>query len=166
MKIFDANFWIMLALLAALTGIALVRGGPPLVAEGLTGGSRQFVRFALVLFVSFLVAGLVESLLPRAWVSRSLGESAGWSGILIASAVGLVTPAGPFVSMPIAAGMLRAGAAPAPVVAFIAAWGLLALHRLIAWEIPMLGAPFALTRWAACLGVPFALGALARLLWR
>lgn len=166
MKILDGNFWFMLALLAALVALALVRGGTPLVFEGMGAGTRQFLRFALVLFVSFLVAGMVESLLPRAWVSRALGEGAGMRGLLLASAVGLVTPAGPFVSMPLAAGMLRAGAAPAAVVAFVASWGLLAIHRLIAWEIPMLGAPFALSRWVLCLGVPVALGVLARLLLR
>ena len=96
----------------------------------------------------------------------TLGEGSGLRGVLLASAVGLVTPAGPFVSMPLAAGMLRAGAAPASVVAFVASWGLLAIHRLIAWEIPMLGVPFALTRWALCLAVPVVLGVLARLVWR
>lgn len=166
MKIFDGNFWIMLGLLVLLSGVALLRGGTPLVAEAMSGGTRQFLRFALVLFVSFLVAGLVETLLPRAWVSAALGEGSGWKGLALASAVGLVTPAGPFVSMPLAAGMLRAGAAPATVVAFVASWGLLAIHRLIAWEIPMLGAPFALTRWGLCLAVPIALGALARIVWR
>jgi uncharacterized membrane protein YraQ (UPF0718 family) len=166
MKIFDGNFWIMVALLAALSAVALARGGTPLLVEAMGGGTRQFLRFALVLFVSFLVAGLVESLLPRAWVSAALGEGSGWRGLVLASAVGLVTPAGPFVSMPLAAGMLRSGAAPASVVAFVASWGLLAIHRLIAWEIPMLGAPFALSRWLLCLGVPIALGALARLFWR
>jgi uncharacterized membrane protein YraQ (UPF0718 family) len=165
-KLFDGNFWIMAGLLVALTALALVRGGPSLAGEALSGGTRQFLRFLLVLYVSFLVAGLVESLLPRAWVSESLGEHSGWKGLVLASAVGLVTPAGPFVSMPMAAGMLRSGAAPASVVAFVASWGLLAIHRLIAWEIPMLGAPFALSRWLLCLGVPIALGALARLFWR
>jgi len=165
-KIFDGNFWIMFALLVALAAIALVRGGPSLVAEATGDGARQFLRFALVLFVSFLVAGLIESLLPRAWVANALGEGAGLRGIALATAVGLVTPAGPFVSMPIAAGMLRAGAAPAAVVAFVSSWGLLAIHRLIAWEIPMLGARFALTRWVACLLVPIALGVLARLFGR
>jgi uncharacterized membrane protein YraQ (UPF0718 family) len=165
-KIFDGNFWIMLGLLVVLTLVAFVRGGPPSAVDALNGGTRQFLRFALVLYVSFLVAGLVESLLPRGWVSQALGESSGWRGVLLASCVGLVTPAGPFVSMPLAAGMLRAGAAPAAVVAFVASWGLLAIHRLIAWEIPMLGVPFALTRWAICLVVPLALGMLTRLFWR
>jgi len=156
----------MVGILVVLGGIALVRGGPALAVEGLGGGARQFLRFALILFISFLVAGLVESLVPRAWVSRALGESAGFRGILLATAVGLVTPAGPFMSLPLAAGMLSAGAAPASVVAFVTAWGLLAIHRLIAWEIPMLGAPFALSRWLLCLGVPLVMGWLARLLWR
>lgn len=166
MKIFDENFWILVALLAVLALVAFARGGHPLVFEAMSGGTRQFLRFVLVLYVSFLVAGLVESLLPRAWVSQALGESSGWRGLVLASAVGLVTPAGPYVSMPLAAGMLRSGAAPASVVAFVAAWGLLALHRLIAWEIPMLGLRVALTRWVLSLVAPLLLGALARLYWR
>lgn len=166
MKIFDGNFWIMALLFGVLSLVVLSRGGPPLFVEAMSGGARQFLRFALVLFVSFLVAGLVESLLPRAWVSSALGEHSGWKGLALASAVGLVTPAGPFVSMPLAAGMLRAGAAPPAVVAFVASWGLLAIHRLIAWEIPMLGLPFALTRWGLCLGAPILLGMWARLFWR
>lgn len=166
MKLFDGNFWIMAGLLVALTALALARGGPSFAGDALSAGTRQFLRFLLVLYVSFLVAGLVESLLPRAWVSRALGEGSGLRGVLLATAVGLVTPAGPFVSMPMAAGMLRAGAAPATVVAFVASWGLLAIHRLIAWEIPMLGAPFALTRWLSCLVVPVVLGVLARMVWR
>ncbi|MEZ4334656.1 MAG: permease [Myxococcota bacterium] len=166
MKIFDGNFWILVALLAVLALVAFVRGGQPLVLEAVGGGTRQFLRFVLVLYVSFLLAGLLESLLPRTWVSQALGENAGWRGLVLASAVGVVTPAGPFVSMPLAAGMLRSGAAPASVVAFVAAWGLLAIHRLIAWEIPMLGLRFALTRWALSLVAPVLLGWLARLYFR
>lgn len=166
MKIFDGNFWILVGLLAVLALVAFARGGTPLVFDAMSGGTRQFLRFVLVLYVSFLVAGLVEGLLPRAWVSQALGERSGWRGLALASAVGLVTPAGPYVSMPIAAGMLRSGASPATVVAFVSAWALLAIHRLIAWEIPLLGLRFALTRWLLSLAAPILLGALARLYWR
>jgi hypothetical protein len=68
--------------------------------------------------------------------------------------------------MPLAAAMLRSGAAPAAVVAFVTAWSLLAVHRLFAWELPILGAPFALTRWGICLLLPVAAGALMRLFQR
>ena len=68
--------------------------------------------------------------------------------------------------MPLAAGMLRTGAAPAAVVTFLASWSLLAAHRLFAWEIPILGASFAFTRWALCLVLPVAVGALTRVVLR
>jgi len=161
-KIFDGNFWIVFGILVALCGLAFSRGGTPLLGEALGGGTRLFLRFGAVIFLSFLVAGLAEALMPREWVSAALGEDSGWKGLFLASAAGIVTPAGPFVSMPLAAGMLRSGAAPAPVVAFLTAWSLLAIHRLFAWEVPIMGASFALTRWALCLFLPVLVGALAR----
>jgi hypothetical protein len=62
----------------------------------------------------------------------------------------------------LAASMLRTGAAPPAVVTFLAAWSLLALHRLVAWEVPILGASFAFTRWTICLLLPVLAGALTR----
>jgi uncharacterized membrane protein YraQ (UPF0718 family) len=166
MKIFDSNFWILFGVLVALCGVALGRGGTPLLHESLGSGVRLFLRYGTVILLAFLVAGLAETLMPREWVSSALGEGSGWKGIILASAAGIVTPSGPFVSMPLAVGMLRSGAAPAPVVAFIAAWSLLAVHRLVAWEVPIMGAPFALTRWTLCLFVPVMVGGLARLFFR
>ena len=166
MKIFDTNFWIVFGLLIALCGLALGRGGAPLLGEALGSGVRLFLRFGAVIFLSFLVAGLAETLMPREWVAAALGEESGWKGLFLASAAGAITPAGPFISMPLAAGMLRSGAAPAAVVAFLSAWSLLAIHRLFAWEIPILGAPFALTRWVLCLALPVLVGAAARLLFK
>jgi len=165
-KILDSNFWIVFGLLALLSVIAIARGGPALLGEGLGSGARLFLRMGAVLFLSFLVAGLAETLMPREWVSAALGEDSGWKGLFLASAAGIITPAGPFVSMPLAVGMLRAGAAPAAVVTFLAAWSLLAAHRLFAWEVPILGASFAFTRWLLCLFLPVAVGALARFVFR
>ena len=166
MKIFDSNFWIVFGVLIALCGVALGRGGTPLLHESLGSGVRLFLRYGTVIFLAFLVAGLAETLMPREWVSEALGEGSGWKGLFLATAAGIVTPSGPFVSMPLAVGMLRSGAAPAPVVAFLTAWSLLALHRLFAWEIPIMGASFALTRWVLCLFVPVLVGALARFILR
>ncbi len=166
MKLFDANFAFVLVLLVLLGALAWGRGGGPLVWEGSSSGLRLFVRYVPVILLSFAVAGLAEALVPRQWVSSALGEGSGWRGLLLASAAGIVTPSGPFVSMPLAAGMLRTGAAPAAVVSFLAAWSLLAVHRLFAWEVPILGAPFAFTRWAICLPLPLVVGWLTRWLIR
>ncbi len=166
MRLFDANFWIVLGLLVALSGLAIGRGGMPFAIDALGAGTRLFLRFGLVIFLSFLVAGMAEALVPREWVSSLLGRESGWRGLLLATAAGAITPAGPFVSMPLAAGLLRSGATLPTVITFLSAWGLLAVHRLFAWEIPILGASVALTRWLLCLGLPFLVGGLARLLLR
>ena len=68
--------------------------------------------------------------------------------------------------MPIAAVLLRSGASSAAVVAFVAAWALLAVHRLVAWEVPILGWRFALLRYAVCLVLPVIAGLGTRLLLR
>jgi uncharacterized membrane protein YraQ (UPF0718 family) len=87
-------------------------------------------------------------------------------GIVLATAAGIATPAGPFVSLPIAATLLRAGAEPAAVVTYLTAWSLLAVHRLVAWEVPILGARFALVRYAICAALPLLAGLLTRGLGR
>ena len=53
-----------------------------------------------------------------------------------------------------------------PVVAFLSSWSLLAVHRLIAWEVPILGWRFALVRYATCAVLPFFAGFAARALSR
>lgn len=162
----DDNTWIVAGILLALVAVAWWRGGGELVGDGLTGGARLLVRFGLVIVISFLAAGLAEALVPREWVSRALGAEAGFRGILVGSAIGMVTPSGPFVSMPIAAAMLRAGAGTPAVVAFLTSWMVLSLHRFVAWELPILGLPFAALRWAACLVLPPLAGLAARALFR
>ena len=157
----------LLILVAALVGLAYaawLRGGNELLVRGFSGGGELLWRYALVIVLSFLAAGFAEVLVPREWIRTALGHDSGLRGILIASAAGLVTPAGPFVSMPVAAVMLRAGAAPASVVAFLTAWSLLALHRFIAWEVPILGWRFALLRYGLCLALPILAGLAARAL--
>jgi uncharacterized membrane protein YraQ (UPF0718 family) len=68
--------------------------------------------------------------------------------------------------MPIAAVMIKSGAGSGPIVAFIAGWSLLALHRFIAWEVPLLGWRFALLRYSVCLVLPPIAGLIARAVTR
>jgi uncharacterized membrane protein YraQ (UPF0718 family) len=158
----DSNLWVILALCTLLALLAYARGGAPLVQQGFENGGRQFLRFALVIAVSFLAAGFAELLLPQAWMRASLGEAAGTRGILLATGLGMLTPAGPVVAMPIAAVMVRSGAATGPVIAYLTAWCLLALHRFVAWEIPILGWRLAALRYGVSLAVPVLAGLAAR----
>jgi uncharacterized membrane protein YraQ (UPF0718 family) len=163
-RVIDATVWMMVALCIVLAALAWARGGAPLVHEGLVGGGRMILRYSLVILVSFVAAGFAEQLLPRQWMSHALGDASGLRGILIGSAFGVITPAGPFVAMPIAAVMVRSGAAAGPVVAFLTAWALLALHRFVAWEVPILGWRLAVLRYGVSLVVPVLAGLAARAL--
>lgn len=163
---FDANLLLLVAVLGALAAVAWWRGGEALLAQGFSGGVSLLLRFGLVIVISFLAAGFIEALIPQAWIKQQFGADAGAKGIWIAAGVGMVTPAGPFVSMPIAAVMLRAGAGAGPVVAFLTAWSLLSLHRFVAWEVPILGFSFAAARYALSFLLPIVAGFAARALMR
>ena len=164
--ILDAQFLLMLTVAAVLAALAWWRGGESLLRAGLSEGVDQFVRYALLIAVSFLAAGFAQVLIPSEWIRGALGRDSGMRGIALATAAGIATPAGPFVSLPIATTLLRAGAEPAAVVTYLTAWSLLAVHRLVAWEVPLLGARFALVRYAICAALPVLAGLLTRGLWR
>lgn len=158
----DGTLLLLLAVLAALAALAHWRGGSELVWKGLSGGGQLLLRYGLLVAVSLVAAGFAEVLIPREWIRESLGAETGLRGILLATGVGALTPAGPFVSMPVAAVMIRTGAGTGPVVAFVSAWALLAVHRFVAWEVPILGLRFAALRWSVSLALPVLAGLLAR----
>jgi uncharacterized membrane protein YraQ (UPF0718 family) len=164
--VFDGTLIFLLVILVGIASLAYWRGGTPAVAQGLGEGWSQLVRFAPMMIVSFLAAGYADFLIPPAWVREQLGDDSGLRGIALATGVGIVTPAGPFVSMPVAAAMIRLGEGAGPVVAFLSSWSLLALHRMIAWEVPILGWRFALVRYTTCSALPFIAGFAARALSR
>ncbi len=159
---FDAQLLFMLGLLGVLGGIAFFQGGGAQVQDGLGQGGNLLLRFGLLIAISFLAAGLAQTLVPREWVEGALGAESGMRGIFLATLAGSLTPAGPFVSMPLAAVLIRSGAAPASVVTFLTAWSLLSIHRLVAWEVPILGIRYALLRFGVSLVLPILAGLLAR----
>jgi uncharacterized protein len=161
-RVIDGTLVALVVLLAGLAALAHARGGTPLVTAGLSEGARLLLRFGPVIVVSFLAAGFTDKLIPQELVRAWLGADSGLRGIAVGMGMGVVTPAGPFVSMPVAAVLIRAGAGAGPVVAFLSSWALLALHRFIAWEVPILGWRFALLRYAACVALPLAAGLTAR----
>lgn len=164
--ILDAQLVAMTALMLVLGALAWWRGGEPLWRAGVGQGVDQILRYGLLIGVSFVAAGFAQVLIPTEWIRGALGHGSGTRGILIATAAGIATPAGPFVSLPIAATLLRVGAEPAAVVSYLSAWSLLAVHRLVAWEVPILGARFALVRYAICFALPILAGLLMRGLGR
>jgi len=103
------------------------------------------IEIAPMLIFSFVIAGMIQVLVPAELISKWVGQESGFRGILIGTAIGSITPSGPFVSMPIAAGFLRAGAGIGTVVAFMTAWSLLGIARM-PLEVGIMGWQFTLIR--------------------
>lgn len=163
-RLIDSTLLVFVAVTIALAVAVWLRGGGELLREGLGNGTSLLWKSGLIIVVSFVAAGLAEALVPKNAIPTALGVDSGLRGILLATGAGALTPSGPFVAIPIAAALERSGAGLAPIVAYVSAWGLLALHRLVAWEIPILGSQLALLRWGVCLVLPVLAGLLAQLL--
>ena len=124
-------------------------------AVSMTAGILPLLVFA------FIVAGMVQVLLPRELLSRWVGTESGVRGILIGTVAGAFAPGGPYVSLPVAAGLLRAGAGVGTMVAFLTGWSLWAVARL-PMEIGIMGWRFTLIRLASSFFFPPVAGLIAQ----
>ena len=124
----------------------------------------MIIEILPLLIFAFIVAGMVQVLLPRELISRWIGAESGMRGILIGTLAGAFAPGGPYVSLPIVAGFLRAGAGTGTMVAFLTGWSLWALSRL-PMEVAILGWRFTLIRLASTFFFPPIAGLLAHILF-
>lgn len=129
--------------------------------EGMRSAGRMTVEVLPLLLLAFTVAGMVQTLLPKELLSRWVGEESGMRGILIGTVAGGFTPGGPYVSLPVVAGLLRAGASSATMVAFLTAWSLWAVSRL-PMEVGILGWRLTVLRLASVFFFPPIAGLIAR----
>ena len=132
--------------------------------QGLKASWAMLIQIMPLLFFAFIVAGVLPLLIPRELIARWVGVESGFRGILIGSVIGGVAPGGPFVSLPIVAGMLRVGANVGTMVAFLTAWSLLAFARA-PMEIGILGWKFWLIRVACTFFFPPIAGLIANRLF-
>jgi len=128
---------------------------------GLKSALKMTTQILPLLIFAFIMAGMIQVLLPRELLSKWIGERAGMRGIFIGTIAGSITPGGPYVSLPLAAGFLRAGAGVGTMVAFITAWSLWAISRL-PMEIGILGWKFTVVRLACTFFFPPIAGFLAQ----
>lgn len=150
---------IMAAIAAVLVAIAWYRGQGQ-HASGLRAAWTMTIETLPLLVFSFVVAGMAQVLLPSDLISRWVGAESGWRGLLIGTVAGALTPGGPYVSLPVVAGLLRAGAAVGTMVAFLAGWSLWSISRL-PLEVGVVGWRFTAIRVAVTFFFPPVAGLLA-----
>ena len=127
---------------------------------GLKNGMKLTVEVLPLLLFAFITAGMVQVLLPPDLVSHWVGTESGWRGIFIGTLAGGLTPGGPYVSLPIVAGLLKAGAGTGTMVAFVTGWSLYAVARL-PMDVGILGWRFTVIRLLSILIFPPMAGYLA-----
>jgi uncharacterized membrane protein YraQ (UPF0718 family) len=154
---------IMGVIAVALLYIAYQRGGGEHVV-GLKSAGNLLVQILPLLIFAFIVAGMMQVLIPRELIVKWVGVESGLRGILIGSVLGGLMPGGPMTSLPVAAGLLRVGASIGTMVAFLTGWSLLAFTRL-PMEIGIMGWKFALIRLACVFFFPPIAGLIANKLF-
>lgn len=146
---------VMGVLALALLLIGYFRGHEEHISGLKSALSMTTVILPLLVF-AFIVAGMVQALLPQDAVSRWVGAESGWRGLFLGTIAGGLAPGGPYVSLPIAAGLLRSGAGIGTMVAFLTGWSLWAVSRL-PMEVGILGWRLTLIRFAStCFFPPIA----------
>lgn len=152
---------IILGVIAAiLLGIGMLQGGQEHV-KGLRAAYHMTVGVLPLLIFAFIIAGMVQILLPHEMMARWVGAESGLRGIVIGTVAGGLAPGGPYVSLPIAAGLLNAGAGLGTMVAFLTGWSLWAVSRL-PMEVGILGWRITLVRLACTFFFPPIAGLIAQ----
>ena len=153
----DVSTIVLAAAAVVLAGIAYLKDpGLPLL-----GAKNGFSMLAFVLprmVVALLLAGLMQVLVPQDFVSRHFGQGGGLRGLVLATLAGVVTPGGPMVTMPFMVALANSGAALSSLVAYMTAWSLFGLQRIIAWEAPLMGWRFVFARVVPSLAFPVIAG--------
>ena len=150
--------------LASVLGLAALSRGRDRFVAGLRSAYDLVKMMIVRLPIALLFAGFLSALIPNHVIAGWTGADSGVAGVLVASAAGGFVPSGPFVSFPVALTLFQSGAGLAQVIAFVTAWSAFAFHRVIVWELPLVGFRFTMIRLASSLVIPPAVGILAAVL--
>ncbi|KMK65011.1 hypothetical protein [Puniceibacterium sp. IMCC21224] len=159
---FGASFWGFLGI-AVLTGGAcyLIRG-PEAFSHALGRDGGLVLELLPRVCVALSIAALIWFLMPRDKISALVGTESGIKGLIIATIAGTVTPGGPSSAYALLAVLGVSGADRGAMVAYISAWAMLGLQRVLVWDLPFMGTEFALFRILITLPLPIIAGLIAR----
>ena len=132
------------------------------VALGKAGTMAKTLVLRMPIIIT--AVSLLVMLVPEQFIADKLGSSAGMEGIVYGSLLGGFLPGGPSVAFPVVVVLMKQGATGGPLIALITAWSVLALHRMIFFEIPFMGGKFAALRFASSLVLPPIAGILGGLI--
>lgn len=124
----------------------------------------SLVRVLPAVCLAMFAAALLVPVIPSEIIAHWIGPDSGIAGVAVASIVGAFIPGGPVVSFPIILVFQSAGAGTAQLITLLSAWSVVALHRMVTFELPLMGPRFTGLRLLTSLPLPFLTGLLALLL--
>ena len=149
---------LLLAAVAVVLAILAYLKDPGLPMVGAKNGVAMLAFVIPRMVVAIILAGLMQGLVPQDFVSRHFGQGGGVRALLLATLAGMITPGGPMVTVPFMVALANSGAALSSLVAYMTAWSLFGLQRIIAWEAPLMGWRFVVARVVPSLAFPVIAG--------
>ncbi|HMI88960.1 MAG TPA: permease [Polyangiaceae bacterium] len=160
----DVSFFVLLGLTLGLAAFAAFQDAR-LLGEAARATGRLLRSVWVELALGFMLAGLVDVLVPTAQLVKWLGAERAGRGILVAWGAGLLIPGGPYVLFPLMASLFGKGVAAGPLIALISAKTLVSPIRMLTYEAPLLGWPMTLARFVPGVLVPPLLGVVGQWLF-
>jgi uncharacterized membrane protein YraQ (UPF0718 family) len=150
---------VMVIIAVALLVVAYFMGNN-LHILGLKKSVEMVVQIFPLLIAAFIIAGMVQVLIPQEFIVKWLGPESGLKGIAFGALAGGLTPGGPVINFPIVAAIYKSGAGIGTVVAYVTAWSLVSVAR-IPLEVSLVSPKFAVIRLACTFFFPPIAGLIA-----
>jgi uncharacterized membrane protein YraQ (UPF0718 family) len=159
---FGKSFWGFVGAAVGFGILCSLIKGPDEVWAALDEDLGLLVDLMPRVVVALSIAALIWVMMPREKMSALVGSESGMRGLIIATIAGTVTPGGPSSAYALLAAVAVTGADRGALVAYITAWATLGLQRILIWDVPFMGAEFAMLRFAICIPLPIIAGLIAR----
>jgi uncharacterized membrane protein YraQ (UPF0718 family) len=156
----DASAIILWSLVAIL-GTLVARRSSAAFLSAIKTAALQLVAVLPRIILALLLAGFIAKLLPTDMIGHMIGYDSGVWGVLIAAAFGAFMPAGPMIAFPLVIVLRQADAGIPQIIAFLTGWSVIAWHRVLVYEVAIMGWQFTAIRMGSSLVLPLIAAALA-----
>ncbi|WP_457549337.1 permease [Archaeoglobus sp.] len=106
---------------------------------------KSFVRILPMVVAIVILIGLLLGFVPKSVISETVGEQAGYKGIIVVAILGAIMHIPSIISFPLASSLLKSGASVTAVAVFITTLTMIGIVTL-PLEIRELGKKMALLR--------------------
>jgi uncharacterized membrane protein YraQ (UPF0718 family) len=154
---------VMVIIAVALLVVAYFMGNN-LHILGLKKSGEMLIQVFPLLIAAFVIAGMVQVLIPKEFIVKWLGPESGLKGIALGALAGGLTPGGPVINFPIVASIYKSGAGIGTVVAYVTAWSLVSVVRF-PLEVSLISPKFAFIRLACTFFFPPIAGLIAHVIF-